>query len=217
MSITKTITTERGDDISYHRVQRVSISPGDDGIHHISCMVFSWPSIAAYQAGAEPRDRSARTLATLPPMDAGFVGSLEALLVTSDGPLLGGVVNADPVDTPLEKARAAKLAELRTIRSLKIAAPKTTAFGAFDADEKSQNDLNKVVSLQAAAASLGLPTAANFTLADNTRRSFTQAELAQAALEIGAQVQAMYDVHDALRAQVVAAQSVGEVAAVVWP
>ncbi|WP_310583988.1 hypothetical protein, partial [Deinococcus sp.] len=67
------------------------------------------------------------------------------------------------------------------------------------------------------AAELGLPTTANYTLADNTRSVFTLAQLKMAALEIGGQVQTIFDKADVLRKQIESATTDTQLDAIQWP
>jgi len=62
----------------------------------------------------------------------------------------------------------------------------------------------------------GGPGTANYTLASNERVSLTLEQLETAALEIGSQIQALFDQADLLRQAIEAATTIEEVGAVVW-
>ncbi len=121
------------------------------------------------------------------------------------------------VDGDLAMQRTAKWDALKTERERRIVAPKQTSVGVFDADPQSTANLANVIALTAIAVSRGLPGTARYTLADNTRQTLTLEQLQTAALEMGAQVQALYDQGDELRSATDAASTAAELAAVDWP
>ena len=116
----------------------------------------------------------------------------------------------------LEKLKADKWAQLKTQRDAAIESPKMTSVGLFDAYPPDQNNLNKVIALVKIAAARGFPDTANYTLATNERVTLTLTQLETAALEMGAQVQAIYDAFDVLRQEVDSATTAAEVAAVAY-
>ncbi|MFY8087199.1 MAG: DUF4376 domain-containing protein [Rubrivivax sp.] len=117
----------------------------------------------------------------------------------------------------LAQAKAEKWAAIKAEREARIADPKPTPHGPFDGSPADQDNLNKVIALLRVAISRGLPDSANYTLADNTRATFTLEQLEDAALAVGAATQALYDTSSTLRAQVDAATTVEQVAAIAWP
>ena len=116
----------------------------------------------------------------------------------------------------LAQRKAYKWDEIKAARNAAITTPKSTSVGLFDADETSQNNLNKVIALVQIAASLGAPAEANYTLATNERVLLTLPQLSMAALEMGAQVQTMYDRGNTLRTQINAAIDIPAVEAITW-
>ncbi|HWH83260.1 MAG TPA: DUF4376 domain-containing protein [Burkholderiaceae bacterium] len=102
----------------------------------------------------------------------------------------------------LARRRLERWAAIKAERDARIAAPKQTSLGAFDADLASQDNLNKVIALTRIAVARGYPDAARYTLASNARQLFTVEQLETAALEMGAQVQGLFDAADALRQQI---------------
>lgn len=138
--------------------------------------------------------------------------------IPTDGPyqvVAGTLVPYVEVLT-LAQHKINKWATVKAARDASVATPKTTSIGQFDADEVSQNNLNKVIALVQIAQVKGLPATANYTLATNVRVSLTLAQLQTAALEMGAQVQALYDKADALRTQINAATDIPTVEAIAW-
>jgi hypothetical protein len=117
---------------------------------------------------------------------------------------------------PLDEKRAQKIAEIKAIRDAKITEPKVTSYGTFDSTDKAQNDLSKVIQMLTISVALGTGNTANFTLSDNTRPSFTLVELQTAALQMGAQVQALFDIASTLRSQIETATE-AELESITWP
>ena len=117
----------------------------------------------------------------------------------------------------LDQLRIQRWKELKTLRTQQIEAPKQTSVGVFDANKDAQVNLANVISLTRMAAEKGLPAEANFTLADNSRVTLTLEQLQTAALEMGVQVQAIYDEWSGLRSALQKAKSVEAINAVVWP
>lgn len=122
------------------------------------------------------------------------------------------------VDTrDLAQAKAEQWAAIKAVREARIAEPKATPHGAFDGSPADQDNLNKVIALLRVAISRGADDQANYTLADNTRGTFTLAQLEDAALAVGSATQALYDTSATLRAQIEEAATVAEVDAIAWP
>lgn len=117
----------------------------------------------------------------------------------------------------LARIKADQWAKIKAERNQRISTPKQTSIGLMDADEASQNNLNKVIALVTLAVAKGLPGVANFTLATNVRVSLTLDQLQTAALEMGAQVQTLYDMADVLRRQIDACTTQSAVEATTWP
>lgn len=117
----------------------------------------------------------------------------------------------------LAQAKVDRWAAIKSERNDRVVTAKPTSVGLFDADEASQNNLNKVIALVQIAAGLGAPAQANYTLATNERVNLTLTQLSMAALEMGAQVQVLYDTADGLRTQIEAATTTQELEAITWP
>lgn len=130
---------------------------------------------------------------------------------------LNGSIEPHQIVPSLQEAVDARWSAIKAERNTRIAIPKPTSAGLFDADEASQNNLNKVIALVQIAASLGAPAEANYTLATNDRVTLTLAQLSMAALEMGAQVQAIYDTGDELRTAIEAATTLAQLDSIQWP
>jgi|GEM_PF-3812756 len=214
MPITKTITLADGVVLAYHRAVRVAWTDTPMGAKCI-VTVNSWVNQAQHDAGADPYRSEAVPDVPLTPQ-AGIFAAAEAALVATAGPWSGGTVAAVASGTALEAAQARRWAEIKVLRDIEIAEPKMTSVGMFDATPEDQNNLSKVIALVQIAAARALPAQANYTLADNTRVTLTLAELEQAALEMGAQVQALHDQGIELYEAIYSAETVEDVEAVTW-
>jgi len=116
----------------------------------------------------------------------------------------------------IEDCRDRRWQEIKTQRNFDIVQPKVTSVGTFDAKPDDIVNLNTVLALARIADSRSLPSDSNYTLANNVRSTFTISQLETAALEMGAQVQALYDAADVLREQIDNASSIEEVEAIEW-
>jgi hypothetical protein len=116
----------------------------------------------------------------------------------------------------IENCRDRRWQEIKTQRNFDIVQPKATSVGTFDAKPDDIVNLNTVLALARIAESRGIPSDSNYTLANNVRSTFTINELETAAIEMGAQVQALYDAADVLRGQIDNASTIEEVEAIVW-
>lgn len=117
----------------------------------------------------------------------------------------------------LDQLKADKWKSIKVAREGAIYTPKQTSAGLFDADEASQNNLNKVIALTQLAVARGAPAEASYTLATNERVPLTLNQLEQSALEMGAQVQAIYDSASAIRTQIESAQTPADLETISWP
>jgi hypothetical protein len=116
----------------------------------------------------------------------------------------------------LAELKLARWGDMKAERERRMALPMVTSLGPFDATAADQDNLNKVISLLQLSIAAGGSNSANYTLADNTRPTFTLPQLQQAALEIGAQVQALYDTGNTLRQAIEASTTAAQVAAITW-
>jgi len=116
----------------------------------------------------------------------------------------------------LDELKAAKWAEIKAAREVANSGPKVTSFGTFDATPEDRANIAAVVAIGQTAAKHGYPSGVNFTLADNTRVAFTLDQFENAAMQVGAQVQANFDKADTLRKQIDAATTAAELDLIVW-
>lgn len=108
----------------------------------------------------------------------------------------------------LQEARSERWEAIKAERKRRAEAPVVTPEGTFDADERAFSALARQVAA-------GGP--ARWTLADNTRRLLSAAQLKAALVAISDQVQAAFDTADTLREQLQSAKTNEAVDSVRWP
>lgn len=117
----------------------------------------------------------------------------------------------------LRQRKDAKWAEIKAERTRRIGLPQATDAGAFDGGVAGIANINSVVTLLRTVIARGGQSTIRFTLADNTRVQLTLSQLEDAALQMGAAIQGLYETANTLRQQIEAAQDAAAVEAVTWP
>lgn len=147
---------------------------------------------------------------------ADMLGSAErALTAMADSPFAGGS-QIGPV-TDLVKAKARRWSEVKQLRSAREFGPLVWDGSTFDADAAAQLRIMGAVQLAAQAAAAGQPFAMDWTLADNTIRTLSAADLRALGEALGQQVAAAHEIARILREEIEAAETVEAVQAVDWP
>lgn len=119
----------------------------------------------------------------------------------------------------LDDLKALRWEEMKVLRQQAIEAPLLTAYGVFDADPLSrQNIVNTAQLVQTAAQSLapGEQPTVEFTLADNTVATLTASQMVEVALTLASQVQGAYARGRQVRVAIAAATTREELDAVQW-
>jgi hypothetical protein len=118
------------------------------------------------------------------------------------------------IDTrDLEQVRADKWTEIKAAREGAEYGGFTWDGSAFDSDAISQGRIQGGVQL---ANIVGPTFSIDWTLADNTVRALSAADMVNVGLALGQHVQAQFAIARTLRDQIAAATTVGEVAALAW-
>lgn len=112
--------------------------------------------------------------------------------------------------------QAAAWARIKAARDAALSAPVTWDGSTFDADENARQRIGQALQLATMAAQAGQAYSVPWTLADNTVRVLSGADLAQVAVAMGLQFQATFAKGQALRAQIEAATTQAELDAVIW-
>lgn len=87
----------------------------------------------------------------------------------------------------------------------------------FDSDPISQARIQGAVQLAMAAAANGQPFSVDWTLADNTVRTLNEQEMIAVGAALAAHVRACHELGRELRAQIEAAATPEDAAAITWP
>ncbi|SEL11782.1 protein of unknown function [Roseateles sp. YR242] len=145
-----------------------------------------------------------------------FFGSIEqVLLAASDSPFVGGSQIAAVGD--LQKARDRRWAQIKQLREAHEFGPLTWDGSVFDADERAQLRIMGAVQLAAQAVAAGQPFSMDWTLADNSIRTLSAADLMALGEALGQQVASAHETARLLREAIDAAATVAEVQSIDWP
>ena len=126
----------------------------------------------------------------------------------------GEFVPEPPYVPPLEDVKAAKIAELKTIRDAKEVEPIRTDKGIFDYDDKSRDRL--AIARQALTDAGGEITIM-WTTADNQRVAMGVADFAAINSAAAVRSNSLHVLYNELKEQVNACETVEEVEAIHWP
>ena len=116
----------------------------------------------------------------------------------------------------LDELRAAKWAQIKADRDADIVSPLVTAHGTFDADAQAQVNIGQTVLLANNMLAAGVTTPIRYTLADNSRPSFTAAQIIAVGFAMAAKVQTARDHADSLRTQINAAATREQLESISW-
>lgn len=117
----------------------------------------------------------------------------------------------------IEELKAAKWEAIKAQRQAVIDSPLVTQFGVFSCDARGRDGLKEVIQLSKDLAGLDMASSVRFTPADNMRREFTGAQIAQVGRQMAQKTQRAHDIADSLRSAIGAASTVSELEAVSWP
>lgn len=205
MPILKNITNPNGALLGFHKALRAEVDlVAGTALAHVA----SWSTEQAHNDGLG--------LAWMWPVAVPLsqVTAIDiALTNMQDSPFLGGSIVADASEG-LDAVKQRKWAQIKAERERRCGEPVTTAAGTFDCTPASRANLTSVAVMLMNAP--GADPVTKFTLADNRRLQFTRSQLVQAALTVGARVQAQFDAADDLRRRINQATTIQEVETVSW-
>lgn len=213
MPIVKTITKANGVTLSFHRIRRVSFSET-----FVRIDVGSWANQAAHDDGLT-------AVETTPVVDvaleagspAGLFAAAEAALVASAGAFQGGTIVTSTALEGLALAKVRRWSELKLQRDQVEEGGFSWDGAAFDSDPASQMKIQGSAQLATLAMLAGMPYAVDWTLANNSVRSLSGADMLAVGQALGAHILATHVTGRAVRAAVEAAETVEQVLAVAWP
>lgn len=117
----------------------------------------------------------------------------------------------------LDAVKAQRWAQIKAQRDAVEFGGFTWSGDEFDSDAESQARIMGAVQMALIAAQAEQPFAIDWTLADNTVRSMSAADIVSAGLALGEHVAAAHGVARTLRAAIDACTTAAEVEAVAWP
>lgn len=117
---------------------------------------------------------------------------------------------------PLDVAKRIKWAEVKAARDAAEFGGFVWDGSTFDSDPASQSRIQGAAQLATLAQMAGEPFAIDWTLADNTVRTLSGADMLAAGVAMGQHVQAAHEAARALREAIDAAADADELAGVVW-
>jgi Domain of unknown function (DUF4376) len=119
----------------------------------------------------------------------------------------------------IAKAKAKARARIKAARAAAITAPLVTPHGTFQCDAFSASNILKVSLYSQNLAALGEPSDVEFTLADNSRPTFTVDQITSVAMAMGSREAAAYAIAQGLLSQIddPAITTQTQLDAVVWP
>ena len=123
-------------------------------------------------------------------------------------------VPPEPEPPTLEEVKAQKINELKSIRDFKEMEPVLYAEHKFDFDSKSYE---RIMAAIYALDMQGATSTINWTLADNSSTPVTANDLRGVIAAAAVRSDALHTAYRALKAQVQAAETVADVATIVWP
>lgn len=125
-----------------------------------------------------------------------------------------GEGNTPDPETSLQEAKDAKKIEINEWRDAALIQPVTYNSNSFDADDRSRNNVNSVLTSIQAGVTVADPV--NWRTADNITVQLTHTQLAELGGVMLSQVQSAYDHSWNLKAQVDAAVDQAAIDAIVW-
>lgn len=209
----KQTIAENGAAVSFHVVQRAEMAPDGDAI---TMYVASWPTQQSMALGVDAVALAAHrvSLDTLPTC-SGLLADLSAA-ITASGWLAGAaVVNNN--DSSLAAAKTRRWAFIKAARDQKEYGGFVWDGSTFDSDLQAQTRIQGGVQLANMAAASNQPFGIDWTLADNSVRTLSGADMVAVGLALAQHVQTLHEVGRGLREQIDAATTVEQVNAVQWP
>jgi hypothetical protein len=209
--LTKQYTTPNGANTLHHSIRRIEASfPGEFAVAHVQ----SFATEDALTQGASPLWSQPLRV----PLSAvSSQASIEAWLVAdAENPFSGGAV-AVFLESNLATAKAKRWAVIKATRA-------TAEFGGFewdtstfDSDPQSQSRIQGGAQLATLAMLASQPFSVDWTLADNTVRTLSGADMIAVGQAMGVHIMTVHGAGRALREAIETATTVTEVEAVSWP
>jgi hypothetical protein len=213
MPIEKTLTLANGADTTFHVLRRIE---GGFPAETLDAHIASYSSEAAYLNGA-PYLWTDRYPVDAAALAAPLGASIEAWLIDqADGPFFGGASVPDGLQS-IEVARARKWSQLKQARDAAEFGGFTWDGSTFDSNEVSQSRIQGAAQLATLAMLADEPFEVAWTLADDTVRVLSGADMLAVGRAMGIHIMTVHETGRALRAAVDAATTTTELEAIAWP
>ncbi len=210
MPLLKSITLPNGSTAGFHKVHSLEWRAAGGSL----VLVNSWASEDAYLSGAPLAYQSRLPLVSLDGT-GDMLGALESWLVQQDG-FTGATLIADSAQG-LDAAKARQWAAIKQHRSELEYGQFTWDGSEFDCDRDSTAKIMGAVQTAMLSAQANQVFSVDWTLADNTTRTLSGADMISAGMTLMATVSDLYETSRTLREQIEAATTAEEVQAVTWP
>lgn len=210
MPILKTLTTPNRAACTYHLVVNAEVDMKAVPIV-ARVRVASWAEEADYLLGTPPLcswPPMLEPLASLPVID-------QVLVAASDSPFQDGSVLPPAGDLTAAKAR--RWAQVKQLRSAMEFGPLLWDGSTFNGDAVAQTRIQASARRAAAAIAAGEALTEDWTLADNTVRTLTAADLVALGAALDARPSQLHEIARGLRERIDAALTPEEAASVDWP
>ncbi len=221
MSISKTIITQEGVPLGFHKVVQVSWNLASSGDTVCVVQIKSWPNMQAYTDGATALQNQAMRLPSEPSPEKGmsmFEAAERLMILDESSDLWGGTYSeSQSVGNELTKAQAARCDYLKMCRAAAISQNLPTPYGTFLCGPVDRTSITDGVLFLQTLAGMGMPTTLDFTLANDTTVNLSTAQMIEVGLLLAQRVQTAHATSRLLRLDILNATTVAEVAAVVWP
>lgn len=213
MAIAKTMVAPNGAPVSYHRILKLESSTSPDTL---TVAIGSWHNQDGYIAASVAPVWTFYATVTLTTVSGQLLDAVEDLLLLNSD-FAGGTKIPSTAGEGVSAAGARKWAFIKSQRSALEFGGFTWDGSAFDSDPQAQARIQGGVQLATIAAAQSQPFSIDWTLADNTVRTLSGADMIAVGMTLAAHVQTVHAIARALRLQIEAATTLAEVEAVVWP
>lgn len=212
MPIIKSIKTQGGATLTWHRIARQAVGFLD--AHNVAVLeVQSWPTLDDFvaQGGLAFTHQFTFTVPLVGLRGDSFLADCEQALVNDpEGLLYGG--SLAPLPTSLDMLKALRWAQMKQMRDFSAAQPIDVDGLRFDADARSVDNIRGAIQGMEIAGA----TSIAWTLFDNSVVTLTLEELRAVGVAILSRVDVCYQRARELRDQIEAATAPEAVAAIVW-
>jgi hypothetical protein len=210
--IDKSVTTPNDITVKIHAFEKVILSPDSDAF---DVYIASWASMETFQLKHDPIARAFERVNLINLTGPNFIETL-ANYIANNGLLAGGMIITLGPET-LEMAQKRKWHQIKEIRNQKEFGGFIWDTSKFDSDSLSQARIQAAVLMAMQAAQADESFEVIWTLADNTTRPLTSAEVLEVGRALAQHIHATFVTSRLLRDQINEAETIEEVESINWP